>query len=149
MFLQTVDLFTYCSAEQLMRIAAIARQSRYEPDQAIYRANDPAEALYCIFEGQVRLLGGEAPERILQERQTLGVRDILSDRLRGEDAVAKCGVTVLVIDADDFFDLLSNNIEIVKALFRWLLQPKADERAGSRTQVEHATAASPDPTLSA
>ena len=37
---------------------------------------------------------------------------------------------LLIIEAEDFFDLLSNNIEIVKALFRTVvsLGEDADER---------------------
>jgi CRP-like cAMP-binding protein len=41
--------------------------------------------------------------------------------------VAAGDTRVLVIEAEDFFDLLSNNIEIVRALFRTVLA--ADSRA--------------------
>ncbi len=48
--------------------------------------------------------------------------EILSGRLRAEQAVAGEDTLVLEIDAEDFFDLLSHNIEIVKALFRQILK---------------------------
>jgi CRP-like cAMP-binding protein len=46
------------------------------------------------------------------------------------DAVAVTDTRVLIIEAEDFFDLLSNNIEIVRALFRTViaLSEDADER---------------------
>ena len=53
--------------------------------------------------------------------QTFGVTEILSGRLRHADAVATTDAHVLTITAHDFFDLLGDNIEIVKALFRQLL----------------------------
>jgi CRP-like cAMP-binding protein len=48
------------------------------------------------------------------------VRDILSGQIRSGDATAGADCRILEIEADDFFDLLSDNIEIVRALFRQL-----------------------------
>ena len=53
---------------------------------------------------------------------TLGVIEILSGRLRGETVTARTDSLLLALAADDFFDLLANNIEIVKALFRFLVR---------------------------
>ena len=50
-----------------------------------------------------------------------GVLDILSRQTRTGDAVAGSDTRVLVVEAEDFFDLLSNNIEIVRALFRTVI----------------------------
>ena len=56
--------------------------------------------------------------------------ELLSGRLRSGEAVAAESTRVLAIAADDFFDLLSANIEIVKAIFRRLAQAGEAERAG-------------------
>ena len=127
-YLQSVELFTHCTAEQMVRIASIARQRTLSRRQAIYAVNDSAAALYCVVEGEVSLMDGDtAVERKVGPGDTFGVREILSDRLRGEHAVAVADGVALEIDAEDFFDLLSNNIEIVKALFRQLLRaPRED-----------------------
>ena len=121
-YLQAVDLFTYCNAEQMVRIAGIARQKNLDPGERVYFINDPAEAMYCVVEGAVRLRDASGGERRIDARGTFGVREILSDRLRREEARAETATMALVIDAEDFFDLLSNNVEIVKALFRQLLR---------------------------
>jgi CRP-like cAMP-binding protein len=55
----------------------------------------------------------------------VGVEEILSGRLRRGTATASSDTLVLAIDAEDFFDLLSNNIEIVKSLFRIILQSRS------------------------
>ncbi len=142
-YLQAVDLFAYCSAEQIVRIAGIADQQRFARGERIYSANDPAEALCCVVEGEVQLTSSQGRERTIGPKGTFGVREILSDRLRSEDAWAAADTAVLAIDADDFFDLLSNNIEIVKALFRQLLrQPRpaarrvGEERRGSQAEED-------------
>ncbi len=120
--LQAVDLFTYCNAEQMMRIAGIVRQRSFAEGERIYTVNDPAEAMYCVVEGEVGLKSEAGARRRVGGREIFGGREILSDRLRGEDAWAERATTVLAIDAEDLFDLLSNNVEIVKALFRQLLR---------------------------
>jgi hypothetical protein len=119
-FLQGVDLLAYCNAEQVVRLAGIASEIRFGQGQVIYRRNDPPDALYCIVEGRVALAGDTTGRDQAGPRETFGVTDILSGQLRSCDATAAEPTRVLAIEAEDFFDLLSNNIEIVKALFRRL-----------------------------
>lgn len=123
--LQAVELFTYCTAEQTVRIAEIAEERRFAVGSLIYSRNDPAESIYCVVEGTVELESGGSRARRVGPHGTFGVREILSDRLREEQARAATEVVVLALGADDFFDLLSNNVEIVKALFRQLLRRPA------------------------
>ena len=144
-YLQSVDLFAYCSAEQMVRIAGIARQERFEGGERIYSANDPAEALYCVVGGEVCLERPGGGNRIVGRNETFGVEEILSDRLRAEDARAEADGSVLAIEADDFFDLLSNNIEIVKALFRQLLCEPRWRSEAAEEAVEEEAAALPIP----
>lgn len=137
-FLQGVELFADCSAEQSVRLASIARQRCFVAGERIYATGEPADALYCVVDGRVRLtecdedrIDGQAAlaTRVVGPQGAFGVEEILSDRLRRDEARAEVATTALVLDADDFFDLLSNNIEIVKALFRRLL--RGDELAGA------------------
>jgi len=128
--LQGVDLFAYCSAEQMVRIATIARERHFTPGEGVYELDDPAEAMYCVVEGTVELEGRGGATRNVGAREIFGAREILSDRLREEEARATERAVVLAIDAEDLFDLLSNNIEIVKALFRQLLRQPIDAPAG-------------------
>lgn len=120
-FLQKVDLFSACTAEQILRISAIVNQRSFESAERIYRANDPSECMYCIVDGRVQLKRADRLATTLSSPDSFGVKEILSGRLREEEAVASEALRVLTIDADDLFDLLANNIEIVKALFRRLL----------------------------
>lgn len=144
-YLQAVDLFTHCTAEQIVRIATIARQRRFVAGDRIYGNNDPAETLFCVVEGQVTLRG-DGGERRIEAPGTFGVEEILSDRLRYGEAVAMTDTVALGIDAEDFFDLLSNNIEIVKALFRQLLQTTAQADGGAWRLLSAPTGATVEPT---
>ncbi len=129
-FLQGVDLFAHCNAEEVLRLAAIANEQHFEKGEVIFRKNDPADNLYCVVEGKVRLDAGGEAGAVIGTSGRFGVLDILSGRPRLGDATAVSDCRVLAVEAEDFFDLLSNNIEIVRALFRTVvaLSDDADER---------------------
>jgi CRP/FNR family cyclic AMP-dependent transcriptional regulator len=128
LFLQSVDFFSSCTAEQILRISAIVQQRRLAAGEQVYSAGEPAGELYCVVEGAVSTVNGGRSRRA-GPGETFGVLEILSGRLRSRAAAAEEDSLVLEITAEDFFDLLSHNIEIVKALFRRILEQR-DERGG-------------------
>ena len=130
--LRSVDLFSHCSAEEIIRIAAIAGERLFEPGEEIYTANDPPDTLYSIVQGAVGLQSDNGESLHVRHRQTFGVREILSGRLRTMTATASEPTVALAIEADDFFDLLSHNIDIVKALFREIIASPSDGDGGAR-----------------
>ena len=121
-FLQSVDLFSFCKAEEVLRISSIAKERRFEQGEQIFKEGDESDLLYCVVQGIVSLESGEGGKWMSTPLTTFGVKEILSGRLRTETATATTEALVLGIEAEDFFDLLSHNIEIVKALFRQLLR---------------------------
>lgn len=127
--LQSVELLSSCSAEQILRISGIVRQNRFPAGDVIYRQGDTASALYVVVQGSVRVAREDDPHRLVAAGETFGATEILSGRLRRASATAEEETLVLAIDAEDFFDLLANNIEIVKALFRQLLEGDAARTA--------------------
>ena len=120
--LQSCDLFSFCKAEEILRIAGITRERSIKSGEKIYERNGPAEMLYAVVHGSVRLGHSEGASETIGPLQTFGVREILCGRLRANDAVAEKETLVLAVEAEDFFDLLANNIDIVRALFRHLLE---------------------------
>lgn len=122
--LQNVRLFRFCAAEEIVRLAGIATPRECAPGELLYRRDDVPHHLYSLVEGEVELVSeaGDVEKRGVGE--AFGVFDILSGRRRQRSARAVDGVVVLAITADDFFDLLANNIEIVKALFREVLDAR-------------------------
>ena len=112
------DLFAHCNADQVLRLAAIASEDTLAKGEEVFRKGDSPSALYCVVEGRVRLGGNGDGGTVVGPRGRFGVVDILSGRPRSGNAVAETETRLLTIEAEDFFDLLSNNIDIVKALFR-------------------------------
>ena len=120
LFLRDIDLFQYCNSEEILSIAGITRQKRFSSGQIIYDYNQVADALYCLVSGSVGLETQTCDEEIIDTPCAFGFRDILSERLRESKATARADCVVVALETEDFFDLLANNIEIVKALFRKL-----------------------------
>ncbi|CAM2065317.1 Cyclic nucleotide-binding domain-containing protein [Sulfidibacter corallicola] len=127
LFLREVKLFQYCSASEILGIAGIAHERVFPADQTIYLPGDPTEFLFCVVEGHIQLEQpdehGNSESKVLGPHEAFGHREILSGRLRRGTAIAQTETRVLTIDSEDFFDLMANNIEIVKALFRKMLSP--------------------------
>jgi CRP-like cAMP-binding protein len=121
-FLQSVDLFSFCKAEEVLRISSIAHERRFPQGEKIFKEGDQADMLYCVVQGAVQLESPDGTTWISGPLTTFGVKEILSGRLRTETASTVADTLVLAIEAEDFFDLLSHNIEIVRALFRQLLR---------------------------
>ena len=121
-FLQSVDLFSFCKAEEVLRISSIARERRFPEEERVFREGDQADLLYCVVQGMVKLESPDGSSWVAGPLATFGFKEILSGRLRTETATTMADTLVLAIEAEDFFDLLSHNIEIVKALFRQLLR---------------------------
>lgn len=140
-FLQSVDLFSFCKAEEVLRVAAITQERRFTAGEEIFRRDDLADRIYCVVRGEIQLDKGstgsnESEETVNGKRMgplsTFGVLEILSGKLRTTSASALTDTLLLVLEAEDFFDLLSNNIEIVKALFRYVVRElhEAQETTG-------------------
>ncbi len=129
MHLQAMDPFRSCAATEIMRLAQIAEPVTFAAGSLIYRPSEPARALFCVVEGRVVV---EEPDGITAEvgpYGSFGVFEILSGQQRSSRATAATEVKALRVWSEDFFDLLSNNIDIVKALFRELLdRRRSDQR---------------------
>ena len=128
--LQGVDLFAACNAEQVLQLASIATEISFGAGGIVYQRHEPPDALYCIVDGKVDLSSGDGEPLRRGAGETFGVIDILRGQLRSRDATAAATTRALAIEADDFFDLLATNIEIVRALFRQLTHATAEVPAG-------------------
>ena len=129
-FLQHLDLLSHCTAEEILRISGIAEERAVAAGETVYEEGRPSDALYCVVRGAVKVSGSDGARVRVGPLKTFGVQEILTGRLRTGPAVADCESLLLAIDARDLFDLLANNVEIVRALFRQLLpapRPQAEE----------------------
>ncbi len=135
MHLQSVDLFRSCAATEAVRLAQIAELVEFAEGETVYRPSEPATRLYSVVKGQVLVEGDHEFRLEVGPQQAFGVPEVLSGRQRRTSAQARTATLALAIAGEDFFDLLSNNINIVKALFREVLDESSPVGAPDQQQV--------------
>lgn len=121
LLLQTSPLLEHATAEQLMRLATIAREvSLVEGTVLFGETENPA--IYTVLTGELRVdAPGEAP-LTLDEGDTLGIYEALAGVPAGVRVTVTRAGSALRIDRRELFDLLADNIDLLQGLFSGLLR---------------------------
>ena len=121
--LEAVELLRNLTAEQLARIASIAQEVKFPPQQVILDPAKPLDALYVIVDGSVELSRSGEVLHVAHQNDVLGAW-ALFDESDPMPVSAKTleDTRVLRIARDDFYDLLADNSEITSAMFSTLVK---------------------------
>jgi CRP-like cAMP-binding protein len=121
LLLQTSPLLERATAEQLLRLATIARQVELVEGTVLFGETENA-AIYTLLTGEVRLEApGEAP-LILDAGDTIGIYEALAGVPAGVRVTVTKSGTALRVDRTELFDLLADNIDLLQGLFSGLLR---------------------------
>jgi CRP-like cAMP-binding protein len=121
--LEGVELLGTLSPEQLARIATIAQEQSFRPNEVVLDPAKPPDALYVIVDGAVELSRNGESLTVARQNDVLGAWALFDD----SDSIPVTARTVedtrlLRIARDDFYDLLSDNSEITSAIFSTLVK---------------------------
>jgi CRP-like cAMP-binding protein len=119
-FLKSVDIFEDATVEQLGRIAGLTEELNFAAGETIYKEGDPGDALYLILSGRVLLEKNGSTLRELKEKEAFGSLEVLDFHPRAATAKALDQVRALKVNGQEFYELLSVDIEMVQAIFRTL-----------------------------
>jgi len=119
--LEAVELLSSLSPDQLSRIALIAREVKYPPDKAILQPNLPLQALYVILDGAVEISRNGQTLHVAREYEVLGSWALFDDSPLPVTAKTIEDTVLLKISRDDFYDLLSDNMELAASIFSTLV----------------------------
>lgn len=105
--------------EQLYSLAAIAQETGFAAGQTVFREEDIGDAFYVLVQGKVQ----HASERrnikeILGPGNALGLYSVLTREPRYATTEALQDTFALSVGAEDLYNLLSNNMEIVVSIFK-------------------------------
>ena len=111
-----IDAFSAVPTRQLSHLARVAREGRFRPGEVLFHEGDSPGPLYLLLDGRVGLRQGADPAGTLESGRALGAWSLFDERPRALGAVALESTQALVIDRDDFYDVLAEQPEIVRSL---------------------------------
>lgn len=120
-FLQDVNIFSETTTENLGYIASITEEKFFEANEIIFEENQFADSMYIIVSGKVLLTRVEKEITKVGKNEAIGVWALLDDELTIATATAIEKTHALQIDREDFFELLSDHIEITQSIFKSLV----------------------------
>jgi CRP-like cAMP-binding protein len=120
--LEGVELLRNLTPDQLSRIASIAREQRVPPGNIILDPSKPLDALFVILDGTVELSSREGAVTQAGQNDVLGAWALFDPDPLPVTAKAIDDVRLLRINRDDFYDLLSDNMEITASIFTILVR---------------------------
>jgi CRP-like cAMP-binding protein len=118
--LEAVDLLKTLTPDQLARIAAIAREEKIAPGAVILQPTRPMDALYVILDGVVEVARNGEVLHAAKENEVLGSWALFDSDPMPVTATAREDTRLLRISREDFFDMLSDNMEIAANIFATL-----------------------------
>ena len=124
-FLRKVPLFRGFSIVDMMVIAQIAQDVRFEAGNVLFRKGDPGDALYLILEGEVDIVN-EKGKRLTNLGPTgcFGEVSLLDKKGRTATAVCVNDCRTLRISSSDFEEILERYPllykNIIQVLTGWL-----------------------------
>lgn len=128
--LHSVPFFAGLEHEDLDRINPLFREHGYSPDETICFARDPAERLFVVADGRVKLMRHSLSGRnvmldMLTPGEFFGSLSTLGDEVYPDTAEAQTQTCVLAIHANDFRRILEKHpnvalkvVDIVAARLR-------------------------------
>lgn len=117
--LEGVEIFAGCDVDDLVALAAIAREREFRMGDAIFEEGDESDALYVILEGQVRFEKGSREVFSIGPGASFGESSLLDGAPRPVRARATSPeLHVLAIARQDFLELISDRPELLQGIFR-------------------------------
>ena len=120
--LEAVELLKNLTPEQLSRIATIAQEVKHAPGKVILDPKQPLDALYVIVDGAIELSRNGEALHSAGQNEVLGAWALFDDDPMPVTATTVEDTRLLRIGRDDFYDLLSDNVEITAAIFSTLVK---------------------------
>ena len=120
-FLQGIEAFAEIPTEQLSHIASITEEIELGPDTILIRQNEPADALYFIIEGKIRLERDGHEITRVGKNDDIGTWSLLDDEQPNiATAVIMEPTRLLKINREEFFEIVADYVEITQGIFKSL-----------------------------
>jgi len=135
------ELFTELGSAELSEVVAHLRPMRYRAGELIFRASAPADTLYLLEKGQVRVQSANGAVSLLGGGETFGERALLTNQPHNTTTAAETDVDVWTLGKQDFDMLMNRYPSLAISMSRILSQrlsqnQNSSSRAGSSIAYE-------------
>ena len=120
--LEKVELLKSLNPDQLARIAGIAEEKTVEAGSVVFDASKVPDALFVVLDGEVELRSPEGIATQAGRSDVLGAWALFDTEPLRITAKAIAPARLLRIGRDEFYDLLSDNMEITASIFATLVR---------------------------
>lgn len=118
--LKNADLLKDAGPRHLLALAERSAEVEIWKGDTLYREEDPADALYMVVDGRVRLSIGD---RILSEvgpGEAFGSWSLVDESARGQRADCIEDGLVLALGRDEFYDVAAGDLTLLQQIVRVL-----------------------------
>ena len=122
LLLQNVELFSRVRLEHLSHVAAITQEIIVPRGRQLYSEGDDPDGLYIVVSGSVLMRRFRQDIDRIAPNGTFGVWALFDDEPRLTTAESVEESRLLFVPREDFYDVLSDHVEMVAGLFKQLVQ---------------------------
>lgn len=122
LLLREVDIFSQVSTEELAYLAAILEERPFAAGEVVYQHQDPADAMYLVASGRVRVHREQLEITTAGQGQAFGTWALFDEEPRLSAATTAEDCLLLRLDKEDFIDLLADNVEITQGVLKALVK---------------------------
>ena len=116
LILKSVPIFSSVPENQLVDLATIAESVEYGENDIIVNQGDLGTSMYIVVDGQVRIFEGEQELAILGTRAVFGELAALDPEPRAASVQAIEDCTLLRLEGEALYDLMSGNKEVTRGI---------------------------------
>jgi len=120
LILKGADLLKDVGPRHLLGLANVAREIEIVAGDTIYDEGDPADALYMVVEGRVRLSTGGRTTSEVGPGEAFGTWSLVDDSARGHQAECIEDGLTLALQRDEFYDIAAGDLTLLQEVVRVL-----------------------------
>jgi CRP-like cAMP-binding protein len=116
LILKSVKIFSSVPEAQLVDLATIVESVEYDAGELIVRQGDLGNSMYIVANGKVRVFERDKELGILGSRTVFGELAALDPEPRAASVEAVEDCTLLRLDGESLYELMSGNKEVARGI---------------------------------
>ncbi len=121
-FLQNIELFADIPSELLAHLAEITKLFTADKNEYLFKEGEPSQSIYLLIDGRVQLTRNMKIKQDISESEAIGAWGFFDGKERLTTAVCKEDSQFLVINRQDFYDLLEEHAHLSKGLLSYFVK---------------------------